>query len=282
MKPHKAKKNTRQKASRGAVRTQREAPKKGLPVIRSVLLLSFLCVTVWGASKVPWQSVIKVAKSATHRPIQNVEIQGDFQFIARSTIETLVQTSRENDFVKVNLRELKTSIEEVPWVEAASVTRVWPDGLLVKVKEQKPIARWGREGFINHYGEIVKTEQIEELANLPVLYGNESLSREITETYIEVAELLATNGVNLRGLQQDDRRAWTLALNEGVELVMGKEDVIQKLRNFLYVYKLKLQHHEHEIEKIDLRYKSGLAVSWKTPRESLANSQTDKLLVKVN
>ena len=36
----------------------------------------------------------------------------------------------------------------------------------VVIEEQKPIARWGATGFINRYGEIVLSEELEKLDDI--------------------------------------------------------------------------------------------------------------------
>ncbi len=270
------------KIQRGAVKTPRVTKEKGFPLIRSLAVVCLLGVASWGVTKIEWQAGWQKAKAVVSKPISNVEVRGDFKFIDKTVIEQLLQAHKENNFVNLKLSQIKKEVQEVPWVEAVTINRVWPNSIVLNVKEQKAIARWGDEGFINQYGEIVKTNQIQELGKLPVLHGREELSREITETYIEVAELFSESGVVLRGLSMDDKRSWRLELNKDIELVLGRENVIQKLRNFLYVYELKLKQQENEIEKIDLRYQSGLAVKWKEARDEIANANTNKLLLKVN
>lgn len=258
------------------------ASRPRLPLIRMFLLVSLLTVSGWVASTVDWHAGYDRVRQVVSRPIHNVDVQGEFRFLDVQAIHAQIEQQREDGFVRVNLRQIKKQIEKVAWVESVSISRVWPDGIAIKIKEQKPIARWGDTGFINQYGDIVNALQVDELSHLPVLFGAEKQSGEITRTYLEVAELLAAKGVNLRGLYVDEKRSWTLHLNNDIEIILGREDVIQKLRNFVYVYEKKLQQHASEIARIDLRYRSGLAVRWKAKEEQLANSNTDKLLVKVN
>lgn len=275
--------SVKSKVARGAVRSRVEpAKQKGLPLVRSFLVLVLLCGAVYAGANINWKAGIDQARNLVNRPINEVEIEGNFRFIKKEAIHALIEGERKENFINANLTEIKHRVESVPWVESVNISRVWPDGILLKVQEQKAIARWGNIGFINQYGDIVKTEQVEELTQLPVLYGSENMSQEITRTYMEVAELMSVNGINLHGLILDEKRSWTLRFNQDIELVLGRDDVIQKLRNFVYVYERKLKQQENNIEKIDLRYQSGLAVSWKTPDEKLANTDINKLLVKVN
>lgn len=279
------KKHERKKpvVKRGAVRAK-AAPteKRHLPLVRIFLLLSFLGVVGYFGFKVDWQSTYARASQLVTRPISSIEVRGEFRFISKDTIYALMNEKTDGSFVNLNLREIKSRVEGVPWVESVNISRVWPDGILLKVREQKPIARWGETGFINQYGEIVRARELGELDSLPVLFGDEKQGEEITRTYLDVAELLSANGVSLRGLFLDEKRAWTLQFNNDIEIILGRDDVIQKLRNFVYVYDKKLREHESDIEQIDLRYRSGLAVRWKAREEKIANSNINKLLVKVN
>lgn len=274
----------RRSAKRGAVRSKATParPARRIPFVRIFLCMAAVIAGACLVMVVDWRHGYERARQFVSRPISQVEIEGTFQFLDKNAIHARIEEQREDGFVRANLREIKKQIEGVPWVESVSINRVWPDGILIKIREQKPIARWGNNGFINQYGDIVQAGQVAELKQLPVLFGEEKQSEEITRTYLEVAELLATQGVSLRGLYLDEKRAWTLQFNNDIEIIMGREDVIQKLRNFLYVYEKKLKQHEKDIARIDLRYRSGLAVRWKAKEEQLANSEINKLLVKVN
>jgi len=271
------------KVRRGAVRSKAVPTKqRRLPLVRIFLLFAVIGLVTYAGSSLNFSLRYEQAKQLVSRPISQVEVQGEFRFISKETLRTLIDDQREGNFVNADLREIKRRVEEVPWVENVSINRVWPDGIVLKVKEQKPIARWGDSGFINQYGEIVHTQHVTGLTHLPVLYGNEAQGSEITRTYLEIAELLSPKGVNLRGLYLDEKRAWRLQFNDDIEVIAGRDDIIQKLRNFLYVYENKLKPREAEIARVDLRYRSGLAVRWKAQEEKLANSNINKLLVKVN
>lgn len=273
----------RRKTKRGAVRSKKQpASKRRLPLVRIALFGLLLAASAWSSTQVDWRSGYDRVRQMVSRPIQHVEVKGQFRFLEEAAVHKILQGLREDSFIRANLGTIKRKVEQVPWVERVSISRVWPDGIVISVEEQTPIARWGESGFINQYGEIVTAQQVSELRRLPLLYGEEARSHEITRTYLEVADLLATKGVYLRGLYLDEKRAWQLHLNNDIEIVVGRDDVIQKLRNFLYVYDRKLKKHEADIERIDLRYRSGLAVRWKAKDEQMANSNINRLQAKVN
>lgn len=220
------------------------------------------CLAMWGLAQVDWLSLKYKVQGMANKPLANISIKGEFEFLQKKRIQSVVSDSLDGNFVDLNLVELKSQIEADPWVYDVRLQRVWPDGLVITVIEQKPIARWGGDGFLNQFGELIHVENNKNLSKLPLLYGEERLSNEIAKTYLEMARLLASRGLNLKGLQVDNKRSWELVVDDGILLVLGQEDVIAKLQNFLLVYQQHLVGVKHTIKRVDLRYESGLAVEW--------------------
>jgi cell division septal protein FtsQ len=52
------------------------------------------------------------------------------------------------------------------------------------------------------------------------------------------------------------------ALNNRVSIVLGKDDVMGKMQRFVAAYDLGLIDKFIEVDRIDMRYSSGLAVLW--------------------
>ena len=66
----------------------------------------------------------------------------------------------------------------------------------------------------------------------------------------------------LQRLQMNDRGAWTATLNGGAVLVLGRQEPLEKLRRFMWVYKQQLAADFERLKRVDTRYINGLAVSW--------------------
>src|SRR5690606_32777865 len=116
---------------------------------------------------------------------------------------------------------LKQVLEQDPWVERASIGRRWPDTLVVRIVEQKPIARWGDVGFMNQRGEIVTVaEAASQLAHLPLLQGEVSDASLILRQYQDLVRLLRTRGLDVIALKSDAKKSWRMTLAGEVELVI--------------------------------------------------------------
>jgi len=60
----------------------------------------------------------------------------------------------------VHLDEVRRSLRMLPWVDAATVQRSWPRGLLVRVTEQQAIARWNESDLVNERGDRFASKRV--------------------------------------------------------------------------------------------------------------------------
>ena len=91
----------------------------------------------------------------------------------------------------------------MPWVYAASVRRRWPDALVVNIEEQRPVARWGLDGFLNHEGEYFPGDFSDRWADLARLEGPEGSEVAMTRRYQNLESLLAPTGLQVVALHED-------------------------------------------------------------------------------
>lgn len=75
--------------------------------------------------------------------------------------------------------------------------------------------------------------------------------------------MLAVNRFNLVSLALSERFAWQLWLDNGIRLNLGREDKAQRVQRFIDVYPRLEKPEGAQVDAIDLRYDTGLAVSWK-------------------
>ena len=81
--------------------------------------------------------------------------------------------------------------------------------------------------------------------------------------YLLLAELLAPTDLRLTELQRDAVGAWQIETAAGVRIVLGRDQIIEKIRRLIVVWGSGLDVQLNNIETIDLRYPNGLAVSWR-------------------
>jgi len=196
------------------------------------------------------------------RPLKSVAVEGQFQYLPKDRAMELIAKEIDGDFLQLNLDRLKNVLQADPWVEHVYLNRRWPDTLVVKIAEQKPIARWDANGFLNDRGEIIRVNETDKLLGLPWLQGNEINAREIMQQYQDLATLLRSRGLEIVALKCDNKKSWRLTLKNDKEIAIGREQVMEKLRRFVTVYDKFLGSVWSDVKAIDVRYPNGVAVRW--------------------
>ena len=97
----------------------------------------------------------------------------------------------------------------------------------------------------------------------PQLAGPEGHEKTLIQTYGEIRALFEPVGLRLVQLRQDQRRAWRLTFDNGLEVHVGRDQFQQRLRRLAQLYPRILSAQIDRIAVVDLRYGNGFAVRWK-------------------
>lgn len=205
---------------------------------------------------------VEPLKNISERPLSSVQVEGEFRYVSKERTMEMISAELNGDFLQLDLMRLKAVVERDPWVEYAALGRRWPDILLVKIVEQKPIARWGEVGFMNQRGEIIHVEKLEGLQALPWLHGSEADASRILQQYQDLSKLLRARGLDVIALSCDQKKSWRLTLRNDIEVVIGRDHVMEKMRRFITVYDQYLDGLWSDVKAIDVRYTNGVAVEW--------------------
>ncbi len=199
--------------------------------------------------------------------IRAVQVKGEFRYLDKADLYAALGEPASGGFFNVDVRAVKLAAESLPWVDRASVRRVWPDSLRVMVVEQVPLARWqqadGSTALVNMRGELFAAVGAEELTQLPLFHAPEGAAEAVAARYQRLSAPLATLGLSVRELGLNQRRAWRLQLNNGVLLLLGRGGDEAVLDRLMSAWPLALAAHAETIERVDLRYTNGFAVRWK-------------------
>ncbi|AKH68898.1 cell division septal protein [Spongiibacter sp. IMCC21906] len=203
-------------------------------------------------------------------PVERVVFAGDLLHVSRDVLVERVTRHLAVGYIGLDLEAIQVELEEEAWVYRAEVERLWPRQLKITIVEESPIAIWGEGGLLNHRGKIFEpTGAQDERTDLPVLEGPEGSAIEIMRQYRLMSQLLGDQQLKLVRLQMSPRGSWTAILSGGTELVMGRQEPLEKLRRFLWVYQRTLVADFDRVKRVDTRYVNGLAVAW---REQQADS----------
>ena len=113
------------------------------------------------------------------RPDQ-IDVNGN-HIVAREEVQKLFVRDRDRSVLRVPLETRRVQIQDIPWVEEASVARILPNRLRVEITERTPVAffRNGNElTLIDAHGVILDRPEGEDF-HFPIVTGmSEGLARE--------------------------------------------------------------------------------------------------------
>ena len=205
----------------------------------------------------------------TTLPVQAVRFEGEFKRVSQAELEHAVIDTVRGNFLQLNLDTVKEKVEKLPWVQSASVRRAWPRDVYVQFTEQQLLARWNGNAWINQVLEAVQVNGEGLPQGVPQLDGPDGTQAQVFERYQTLHNVLATSGLDLTRLTLTPRRTWRLEFDDGLVLVLDREDAEQKIGRFARAWPALKQDgaREHQaIREIDLRYTNGFAVQWKPGR----------------
>ena len=106
-----------------------------------------------------------------------------------------------------------------------------------------------------------------DLANerMPRLDGPDARSAEVVEMYQQALELFAPLGYGVEQLAMDARGSWSLTLDNGMEVVIGRDDARARLQRFTRMLPTLLAGQARPLARADLRYTNGFTLAWGTP-----------------
>ena len=185
--------------------------------------------------------------------------------MAREAVQQRIAPFVEASFFKVDLNGMRHDLEQMPWIAHVEVRRVWPDQVQVNLEEQLPIARWGDEALLNNRGQAFAPNNLNHYEHLPQLHGPKRAQQRVMQQYQMLSQMLRPLGFSIASLELRERGSWFLTTSQGIELLLGRDHVVEKMRRFNAIYQKALQAQSEKIARIDLRYANGLAVAWREP-----------------
>ncbi|MFO8141037.1 MAG: cell division protein FtsQ/DivIB [Marinobacter sp.] len=213
------------------------------------------------AAMVPWATDRLL--TAMDQQIVAVDVRGEFVGDSRIAVERSAGAWIGKSYFATDLAEIKAELEQRPWVASAAIKRVWPGRLEIDIREKKPLAYWTDGRLVSRSGQLFSPPNPEVAGRLPRLAGPDARIREVIAMARSMSDQLAGFGLGFAGLSVEQRGAWTLTLSNGIEVVLGRDQVEQRFERFITVYENRLAARVDEVSRVDVRYSNGVAVQWK-------------------
>lgn len=189
-------------------------------------------------------------------PLRAVQLSAEPQRVPRQMIAEVVRHELRGNFFTVDMEQTRLDFEKLPWVRKVSVRRHFPWHLDVALEEHVALAHWNGTQLVNTHGEVftAKTDQA-----LPNLIGPDTAADEVAQRYTRFGEMLAPLKQQVAQLSLSPRGAWQLRLQDGMVVELGREQMEQRLAQFVAVYPYSLATMQQPVRYVDLRYRNGFA-----------------------
>ena len=239
---------------RKAVKHTRRLPALPRIPLRSLIVSLSVIVVIGGA--------FFGLKILFDNPIRMLILQGSFQRVPSIQIEAALGSDFNHGFLSADIAGMRWQIESLDWIDKAEIRRIWPDALKIELTEHQAVARWGKGGLLNVHGELFTENIRHTFPELPQLTGPDGREKEVANYYLSVRGPLAQANLQIQRLSMDDRGAIRLFLEDGQEIRLGQNGVMERLDRFFTIVAPTLVSEFARVRYVDLRYINGFAVGW--------------------
>lgn len=197
-----------------------------------------------------------------------IQIQGA-QHASRRAIEAAFADDMGRSLYMVPLDGRRATLRTVDWVKDATVMRLWPNRVMVRVAERKPVAfvtlSGSRYGLIDDDGVILPTAT--DRFHLPVLKGvtaRDPLAdrRDRVQRMLRLLRALGSNAEKIAEVDvndRDDLRVTQPYESRMVTLLLGDQNFAVRYQNFLNHYS-EIREKMPNATSLDLRLEDRITV----------------------
>lgn len=199
--------------------------------------------------------------------ITTINVEGGLAHVTQADIEKAIPALIGSSFLMSDLDGIKSKIEALPWVEYATVSKVWPSGISLKIEEQVAVSYWNESALINKSGVIFQPEYVNRDFGLPVLLGDSlegpAMRIEMLTVLMRLQELLSGYKLRVAQLELKPRGVWDILLGNGISVALGAQPLEDKVHRLGAIFTQGSGIDLDTIKRIDARYPNGVAVEWK-------------------
>jgi cell division protein FtsQ len=130
-----------------------------------------------------------------------------------------------NSLLFLDAAKLRANLKRLPIVKEASITKLYPDRLLIEIDERQPFALWQNGGelrIIAEDGVALGLIRDRRFSHLPFVVGDGANER--IDEYMALLEAAGDLRERILAGMQVARRRWTLKLTNGIDVLLPERD----------------------------------------------------------
>lgn len=238
-----------------------------LDALADVLHLAAVALALW--------AIAQAAARTELLPLRTIVVEGAPAHVDAEAVSAALEGRVAGNFFGLALADVRRELGRLPWVRQVEARREWPDRVVVRFEEHRPLARWADGRLVNTYGELVDAQSD---APLPQLGGPAGTEREVARRYLAIRKLVAPLDTEPTQVTLSARYAWQARLANGLVLELGRDQARQSLEDrlarFVATYPRAAVQLNQRVVHVDLRYPGGFAI--RLPESSAADAPPRK------
>ncbi len=229
-------------------------------------------------------ALIRFGMNISYFQISTVDMMGvrpdmPLKYVDKEKLFEAVKPHLSGSYFHVDLAAAQTAALQTEWVSDVKIERILPATVRLTVKEHEPVARWIRDGhtagLVDREGKIFQANYQGD--QLPEFDGEVNVLPQMAIQYKNFADELKPLSLSILRLQYTPRASWSMMLNNGVEVRLGKQDVNTRMGRFVDAWQHVL-NEQTGLDYVDMRYSDCFATRGGTRPANLsavADSEED-------
>lgn len=161
----------------------------------------------------------------------------------------------------------RAKIEALPWVKSATVERMLPNTVVLRIRERRPLAIWQSEGrfaLIDGEGRIIKRDGLEHYPGMLLVVGEDAPSH--TADLVRMLAVEPALRDRVKAAVRVGGRRWNVRLKNDVDIRLPEENPAEAWKR-LAEYERRHGVLERDVQMLDLRIPDRLIVR-KAPKSA--------------
>lgn len=186
------------------------------------------------------------------------------------TLKEALGERASGSYFTADLQSMRNIALGLSWVDEVSLARDWQRGIIVRALPKQAIAKFGTERLVDAKGQVFVPADEAELAltteQLVTLQGSKSQAPVIMQQMQQINDWYEPLGIEVVDIILTPRMTWIVRFDDGLRVIVDNENTAQKLLNLSQLLGNQLSEQRADIQAVDLRYKNGFTIAWKSER----------------
>ncbi len=194
--------------------------------------------------------------------LSNLSIEGQ-KYSTHEQISKKLQLRKNTPIFAISLNNLKSRLEQLPWIKYVTVERILPDSIYIFIIERTPIALGQKDRklyVIDDDGIIINEKDLAAHLHLPIIIGDgaEIYAHSLINSLKKNEELFK----RINSIIRVSERRWNVRFDNELEVKLPEENMEKAWDKIIKLYKNNELFND-DIMSIDLRVANKLYVEKK-------------------